>query len=77
MKTTQLLAGTLLADKLRVVKLLGEGGMGSVYEVEHQRTRKRCALKILRSEMCRSRRMLARFWREVSVDGRICNPHLR
>lgn len=76
MSPSNLSAGTVLADKLRVVKLLGEGGMGSVYEVEHLRTRKRCALKLLHPRASRSGRILSRFWREASMDGRIADPHI-
>ena len=40
-------AGELLAGKFRVVRLLGVGGMGAVYEVMHERLKQRRALKVL------------------------------
>ncbi|MBK8259337.1 MAG: serine/threonine protein kinase [Polyangiaceae bacterium] len=76
MKATELAQGTLLGDKFCIVRLLGQGGMGSVYEVEHRRTGKRCALKLLHPHVAQSNRMVARFWREVAADGKIGNPHI-
>ena len=38
--------GALLAGKLRIIRLIGEGGMGAVYEVEHEFTKHRRALKL-------------------------------
>jgi len=48
---TQLTAGTLLAGKFRVIRCLGEGGMGAVYEIEHELTKHRRALKLLHKSM--------------------------
>ena len=37
--------GQILADRYRIVKMLGEGGMGEVYEAEHIYIKKKVALK--------------------------------
>ena len=46
-KTGVLAAGTVLAGRDKVESLLGAGGMGSVYRVQHTHMRKRFALKLL------------------------------
>jgi serine/threonine-protein kinase len=68
--------GTLLAGKLRIVRLLGVGGMGAVYEVEHEFTKHRRALKLLHGEMAANAMVVTRFLREASAAGRIGNPHI-
>ncbi|HEY8945840.1 MAG TPA: serine/threonine-protein kinase, partial [Polyangiaceae bacterium] len=68
--------GTVLAGKLRVVQRLGFGGMGAVYEVEHELTRHRRALKLLHAEMRAVPGVVERFLREASAAGRIGNPHI-
>ena len=68
--------GTMLAEKLRVVRVLGAGGMGVVYEVEHTLTRHRRALKVLHAEMLSRPPVVARFLREASAAGHIGNPHI-
>lgn len=69
-------AGTLLAGKFRVLGLLGQGGMGTVYEVEHERIKKRRALKVLHASEQRSMETVERFRREATVGGRIRNAHI-
>ena len=44
------LVGTVLSDRYRVLKKLGEGGMGSVYLAEHTTINKKLAIKVLSSE---------------------------
>jgi hypothetical protein len=69
--------GTVLAGKLRVVRVLGAGGMGAVYEVEHQITKHRRALKLMHRGMALLvPDAVARFLREASAAGRIGNPHI-
>jgi serine/threonine-protein kinase len=68
--------GTVVAGKLRVVRLLGEGGMGAVYEVEHELTKHRRALKVLHPRIAGSPPIVARFLREASAAARIGNPHI-
>jgi serine/threonine-protein kinase len=69
-------AGTVVAGKLRVVRALGMGGMGAVYEVEHEFTKHRRALKLLHKEMLEHPVVIARFLREASAAGHIGNPHI-
>jgi serine/threonine-protein kinase len=71
-----LLPGSIVAGKLRVIRLLGEGGMGAVYEVEHELTKHRRALKILHARIAQSPTVVARFLREASAAARIGNPHI-
>ena len=68
--------GTIIAGKLRVVRQLGMGGMGAVYEVEHEFTKHRRALKMLHAEMLEHPMVVARFIREASAAGHIGNPHI-
>ncbi|MCC7539732.1 MAG: serine/threonine protein kinase [Deltaproteobacteria bacterium] len=66
----------MLLGKLRVVRRLGRGGMGSVYEVEHTLTRHRRALKVVHPALAREPDLAARFVREVGVAARIASPHV-
>ena len=68
--------GTVLAGKFRVVSRLGEGGMGSVYEIEHELTKHRRALKLLHKSMAAMPSVVERFLREASAAGRVGNPHI-
>jgi serine/threonine-protein kinase len=68
--------GTVVAGKLRVVRQLGVGGMGTVYEVEHELTKHRRALKILHPRVSQSPTVVTRFVREASAAARIGNAHI-
>jgi eukaryotic-like serine/threonine-protein kinase len=69
-----LITGSVVAGKFRVVRTIGVGGMGRVYEVEHELTKHRRALKILHAGA--SADVVERFVREASAAGRIANPHV-
>ncbi len=56
-----------------IVRTLGEGGMGVVYEAEQTHPRRRVALKIIRPGMLTAS-MLRRFRREADVLGRLTHP---
>ena len=57
----------------RILRLIGEGGMGAVYEAEQQHPRRRVALKVIRAGLL-SRSMLRRFGFEVEMLGRLQHP---
>jgi len=50
--------------------------MGSVYEIEHQLTKHRRALKLLHKSMAAMPSVVERFLREASAAGRVGNPHI-
>lgn len=60
----------------RLLKLLGEGGMGQVYLAEHVRLGRKVALKMLRSEYATSRDAVARFFREARAVNRINHENI-
>jgi serine/threonine protein kinase len=68
--------GAIVADKLRIVRCLGAGGMGVVYEVEHILTKHNRALKVLHARYATKTDTVERFLREASAAGRIGNPHI-
>ncbi len=75
-ETFELVAGTLLDGKFRVVRTIGAGGMGAVYEVVHELTKHRRALKVLHPQYSASAAVVTRFLREASAAGRIGNSHI-
>jgi eukaryotic-like serine/threonine-protein kinase len=68
--------GSLLDGKYRVLSLLGEGGMGSVYEAVHTGTQRRVALKIISNIAKRDAEALVRFQREAAISGKIDSAHV-
>jgi serine/threonine-protein kinase len=75
-ENSTLSAGTLVLGKLRVVRTLGVGGMGIVYEVEHELTKHRRALKVLNAYAAEQPSVIERFLREASAAGRVGNAHV-
>jgi len=70
------LEGHIVADRYRVEKLLGVGGMGCVYRAEHIHMRKTVALKTLHPEMTQLPEAVARFEREAIAASRIDHPNI-
>jgi len=57
----------------RISRLIGEGGMGTVYEAEQDRPRRTVALKVLKSALA-APELLRRFTQESEVLGRLQHP---
>ena len=70
------LIGTILGGRYKIEKLLGEGGMGAVYQAEHTHMRKRLAVKVLHPEMSRLPEVVARFEREAMAAAHIDHPNV-
>jgi serine/threonine protein kinase len=61
----------VVADRYRVLRKLGEGGMGAVYLAEHIVLEKKIALKVLAPELARKPELVARFLQEARSASRI------
>ena len=66
--------GHLIANRYRIVRRLGMGGMGAVYEAEHVQLGKPVAVKVLLPQLSRSSDMTARFMREARSAAQIGHP---
>ena len=60
----------------RIVRLLGEGGMGAVYEARQEPLERRVALKVLHSEYASNRDAVARFFNEAKVLSKLEHPSI-
>jgi serine/threonine protein kinase len=68
--------GEIVAERYRVVSLIGRGGMGSVYRADDLRVGQPVALKFLSPALSRDQTRLERFIREVRVARQISHPNV-
>lgn len=73
--TAAIVPGNLFGP-YRILKKLGEGGMGAVYQAMHTRLDKVVALKVLPSQVTRHQAAVARFEREMRAVGKLEHPHI-
>jgi serine/threonine protein kinase len=59
-----------------VLRLLGKGGMGEVYEAQQRNPSRRVALKVLAPWLAADEEALQRFWREAEVPARLDHPSI-
>src|SRR5215471_10266190 len=69
-------AGDIVADKYRIERLIGEGGMGTVYAAKNEMTGRAVALKWLRTELSMNMAFTERFMREARLSGRLDHPNI-
>jgi tRNA A-37 threonylcarbamoyl transferase component Bud32 len=65
------LIGQILDGRYRIVRKLGEGGMGEVYAAEHVHIEKRFAIKLLRPEIVSNAEAVTRFRQEARSSSSI------
>ncbi len=65
----------VVADRYRIVELIGRGGMGVVYRVEHTRIGKQMAMKLLHGELARDKEVIRRFRREAEAVSKLDHPN--
>jgi len=69
------LAGSVLGGRYRIGRLLGEGGMGAVYEASPlERPHERYAVKVLHEEMCANPTVVERFLAEGDMVRMLDHP---
>lgn len=75
-RTTDAYVGGVLGDRYEIVRKLGAGGMGEVFEARRMDLGDRVALKILREEDREDPELRARFLREAQTLARVQSPHV-
>ena len=71
-----LTAGTVLADRYRIVRLIGRGGMGEVYAAQDERLGQMVALKFLPPSLASDAEQLERFHAEVRLSRLVSHPNV-
>jgi serine/threonine protein kinase len=71
------LIGAVLGSTYQVLRLIGEGAMGSVYEARHTRLfSKRFAIKVLHGDLTRQPEVVGRFLREAEATSALHHPNI-
>ena len=68
--------GDLIGQKYRIVRPIGEGGMGAVYEARHEMLGSSVALKFLHSDLAQRPGLGDRFMQEARVSATVQSPHV-
>jgi serine/threonine protein kinase len=68
--------GQILGDRYRILRRLGQGGMGEVFLAEHVTLGRKEALKILRAEFADHPDFVSRFRREARATNRVQHPNI-
>ena len=68
--------GQIIDGKYRILRMLGSGGMGAVYEGENARIHRRVAIKVLHAGVAAKADVVQRFEREAQAAGRIGSEHI-
>lgn len=68
-------AGTLLTDRYRIIRKIGRGGAGQVYEARDEVLARNVAVKVLRPGPHGSSRDVERLRREAQAAVALCHPH--
>ncbi len=67
--------GKIVDGRYRVIEVIGRGGMGVVYRVEHLRMGKIAAMKVLHRDLAQDPDVIARFEREAAAVSKLHHPH--
>src|SRR5262249_17779714 len=69
-------AGQLVGERFRLIRPLGQGGMGAVWLAGQTALRTPCAVKLLHASAAASAEARARFEREAVAAARLRSPHV-
>jgi serine/threonine-protein kinase len=69
-------AGTVLANRYRIIGLVGQGGMGEVYRANDLKLGQPVALKFLPAATGKNQQLLDRFHAEVRIARRVSHPNV-
>src|SRR5687768_4372695 len=68
--------GTLVGNNVRLVRVLGQGGMGSIWVADHLTLHTQVAVKFMSPEIAKNAEAATRFTREASAAAQIKSPHV-
>jgi serine/threonine protein kinase len=68
--------GTTLAERYEIVRRIGEGGMGAVYEARHSIIGKRVAIKVLLEKFLENEEFIARLLQEARLASSIGHQNI-
>jgi eukaryotic-like serine/threonine-protein kinase len=66
--------GHLLRNRYRITDIIGEGGMGVVYEAWDTQVERKVAIKLVRSDTTTDRKFVTRFRRELEITSQLRHP---
>jgi len=69
-------SGEVVAGRFKIVRLLGRGGMGEIFEAEDSKLRRRLALKFLPEDLSRDDQVVERFQREARAASALDHPNI-
>ncbi len=70
------LIGTTLAERYQIIRRIGEGGMGAVYEARHSIIGKRVAIKVLLEKFLENEELVARLLQEARLASSIGHANI-
>ncbi len=68
--------GAIVDERFKILRSLGEGGMGSVFLVEQLHMDRVCAIKFLHEDLAQDRDYLLRFEREARILSELVHPNI-
>ncbi|MGE0395581.1 MAG: protein kinase [Kofleriaceae bacterium] len=68
--------GDVIEGRYRIIRTLGEGGMGTVFLAEHTLIKRRVAIKILHTELATDADVIERFMNEARAAGTLGHPNI-
>jgi tetratricopeptide (TPR) repeat protein/predicted Ser/Thr protein kinase len=72
----QLSPGTSIGSRYEVVRLLGQGGMGAVYQAHDKELERQVAIKVIRADMAANPEILRRFKQELILARQITHKNV-
>jgi len=68
--------GAVLGDRYEIIRLLGQGGMGAVYQAQDQELERQVAIKVIRADMASNPEILRRFKQELILARQITHKNV-
>jgi serine/threonine protein kinase len=68
--------GAILGGRYEIIKTLGQGGMGAVYQARDREVDRVVALKVIRPELANQSQILARFKQELILSRQVTHKNV-